>query len=143
MTESKAGGIGPAPAPDSPLRASVAASCEAAAKAWEQVQPSVALDATWQILRDANEYFQRMEPWKLPEGEEVNAVLGDTLECLRIATILASPAIPDAAAVAWQRIGMTGNPADQRLPEAAEWGGYSGGAQVVRGDPLFPRIDSD
>ncbi len=143
VVESKAGGIGPAASPDSPLRESTAAAYEAASKAWEQVQPSVALDATWQILRDANEYFQRMEPWKLPEGNEVNAVLGDTLECLRIATILASPAIPDAAAVAWQRIGMTGNPADQRLPEAAEWGGYGGGTQVIRGDPLFPRISSD
>ena len=143
VVESKAGGIGPAASPDSPLRESTAAAYEAASKAWEQVQPSVALDATWQILRDANEYFQRMEPWKLPEGNEVNAVLGDTLECLRIATILVSPAIPDAAAVAWQRIGMTGNPADQRLPEAAEWGGYGGGTQVIRGDPLFPRISSD
>lgn len=143
VVESKAGGIGPAPASDSPLRESVDAAYEATAAAWEQVQPSVALDATWQILRDANEYFQRMEPWKLPEGDEVNAVLGDTLECLRIATVLASPAIPDAAAVAWQRIGMSGNPADQRLPAAAEWGGYEGGAQVVRGDPLFPRISTD
>lgn len=143
VVESKAGGIGPAPASDSPLRESVAAAYEATATAWEQVQPSVALDATWQILRDANEYFQRMEPWKLPEGDEVNAVLGDTLECLRIATVLASPAIPDSAAVAWQRIGMSGGPADQRLPAAAEWGGYEGGAKVLRGDPLFPRIATD
>ena len=53
--------------------------------------------------------------------------------------ILASPAIPAAAAEAWRRIGLPGRPEDQRLPEAAAWGGYPGGLPVAKGDPLFPR----
>ena len=67
-------------------------------------------------------------------------MLGDALEALRIVAILASPAIPTAAAEAWRRIGLPGAPDDQRLPEAAAWGGYPGGLPVEKGDPLFPRI---
>ena len=34
---------------------------------------------------------------------------------------------------------MPGQVSDQRLPDAAAWGGYPGGSSVVKGDPLFPR----
>jgi methionyl-tRNA synthetase len=69
----------------------------------------------------------------------VDAVLGDALEAVRIVCLLAWPAIPNAATEAWRRLGLPGGPADQRLPEAAEWGGYPGGLAVEKGPPLFPR----
>ena len=70
----------------------------------------------------------------------VDAVLGDALEALRIVALLASPAIPTTAQTIWRRIGLPGAPEDQRLPEAAAWGGYPGGLPVDKGAPLFPRI---
>ena len=73
-------------------------------------------------------------------GPEVEAVLGDALEALRIVSVLASPAIPGACHEAWRRIGLPGSPSDQRLPEAATWGGYPGGLPVTKGAPLFPRL---
>ena len=36
-----------------------------------------------------------------------------------------------------------GQVADQRLPQAAAWGGYAGGQPVVKGDPLFPRLSTE
>jgi len=66
--------------------------------------------------------------------------MGDALEALRIVAILASPAVPETAQAIWDRIGMTGKVIDQRLPEAATWGQYAAGAEVVKGDALFPRI---
>ena len=74
---------------------------------------------------------------KIPAA--VDAVMGDALEALRIVAILSSPAVPTAAQAVWERIGMPGAVADQRLPEAAAWGGYPGGLPVEKGDPLFPR----
>jgi len=136
----KCGGIGPAPRPDSALAPIVAASYKEAAAAWQRVQASVALDATWRIVRDTNEFLAEHEPWKLDEGDEVNGVMGDAIEALRIATVLAWPSIPEASEEAWRRLGMSGTVAEQRLPEAAEWGGYPGGLVVTVGDPLFPRI---
>jgi methionyl-tRNA synthetase len=56
--------------------------------------------------------------------------------------VLASPALTRAPAEIWRRIGLTGSPADARLPEAARWGGYPGGLAVDRGAPLFPRLSS-
>ena len=66
-------------------------------------------------------------------------MLGDALEVLRIVALLVSPAMPATASEIWRRIGLTGAPSDERLPEAAAWGGYPGGLRVERGDPLFPR----
>ena len=65
--------------------------------------------------------------------------MGDALEALRIVTILASPALPTTCQTVWERIGMAGEVLAQRLPDAAQWGGYAGGATVVKGDSLFPR----
>jgi methionyl-tRNA synthetase len=134
------GGIGPAPRPDSPLAAVAAESYAATAAAWADVAPSRALEATWQLIAATNSHLESNEPWKMSPGPEVDAVMGDALEAVRIVSILASPAIPRAAQEAWRRIGLAGAPEDQRLPEAAAWGGYPGGLEVAKGQPLFPRI---
>ncbi len=137
------GGVGPAPSPDSAL-AEVAASVYATAAAcWDRVAPSEALEATWRLVRDTNAALEAAQPWKSEPGPDVDAVLGDALEALRIVAVLASPAMPAAAEEVWRRLGLTaavGPIAGQRLPDAAAWGGYPGGLPVEKGKPLFPRI---
>jgi methionyl-tRNA synthetase len=72
----KCDGIGPKPDPDSAL-ASVAAEVYATTEAaWNEVQPSRALDATWQLIREANAHLELNEPWKLDPGPALDAVLG-------------------------------------------------------------------
>jgi len=137
------GGVGPAPRADSPLAAIAAGVYADAAAGWDAVQPSVALEATWRLLREANAYLETNEPWKAEPGPEVDAVLGDALEVLRIVAVLASPAIPSTSAEIWRRIGLPGGPTDAPLPGAASWGGYPGGLPVEKGAPLFPRIKVD
>jgi methionyl-tRNA synthetase len=136
----KCDGIGPAPSPDSPLAALAAQAYADTAKAWAEVHPSIALEATWRLIRDANAHLENNEPWKLEPGPEVDAVMGDALEVLRIVAILASPAMPATTDEVWRRIGLEGTPREQRLPAAATWGQYPGGVPVEKGDPLFPRI---
>ena len=142
VVDKKCGGIGPAPRADSPLRAVADDVYAATADAWDRVQPSVALDATWRLIRETNALLEATEPWKAEPGSEVDGVLGDALEALRIVAILASPATPDASAAIWRRIGLDGIPQEQRLPAAAAWGGYPGGLPVEKGQPLFPRISA-
>jgi methionyl-tRNA synthetase len=136
----KCGGVGPAPRADSPLAAVAADAYADTARAWDAVQPSVALESTWRLVRETNAHLEANEPWKAEPGAEVDAVLGDALEALRIVSILASPAIPEATAELWKRLGLPGAPTDQRLPEAAAWGQYPGGLPVDKGDSLFPRF---
>jgi methionyl-tRNA synthetase len=140
VVDKKAGGVGPAPQPDSPLAPVAAKAYDEAAEAWGRVAPSVALDATWRLIRETNAHLEANEPWRADPGPEVDAVLGDALEALRIIAVLASPAVPHAAGEIWRRIGLEGHPEDQRLPEAAEWGRYPGGLAVEKGESLFPRI---
>jgi methionyl-tRNA synthetase len=136
----KCDGVGPAPRPDSPLAEVAAQAYADTAAAWERVQPSQALDATWRLIRETNAHLEANEPWKADPGPQVDAVLGDALEALRIVTILASPAVPNTTAEIWRRLGLDGRPEDQRLPDAAAWGQYPGGLPVEKGDPLFPRL---
>ena len=135
----KCGGIGPAPRLDSPLAALAADSYAAAAEAWDRPAPNDALDAVWRLIRETNGYLEDNEPWKSEPGPEVDAVMGDALEALRIVAVLASPAMPAACDELWRRLGLKGAPRDQRLPQGAAWGGYPGGLPVTKGDALFPR----
>jgi methionyl-tRNA synthetase len=139
VVEKKCGGIGPAPSPDSPLAAVAADVYADAARAWADLQAASALEATWRLIREANAYLEANEPWKAEPGAAVDTVLGDALEVLRIVAVLASPALPTKCTEVWRRIGLSGSPAEQRLPEAAAWGGYPGGLPVEKGSPLFPR----
>ena len=135
----KCGGVGPAPRPDSPLAELARESYDAAAAAWARTAPSDALDAVWRLIRETNAFLEANEPWKAEPGPEVDAVMGDALEALRIVAVLASPAMPRVCDELWQRIGLSGSPSSSRLPEAAAWGGYPGGVSVTKGEPLFPR----
>jgi methionyl-tRNA synthetase len=136
----KCDGIGPAPRPDSPLAPIAAEVVEATTAAWEAVQPSEALDATWRLIREANALLEATEPWKADPGPDVDGVLGDALEVLRIVAVLASPALTRAPAEIWRRIGLTDDISQARVPETVAWGGYPGGLPVEKGAPLFPRL---
>ncbi|HWH34711.1 MAG TPA: methionine--tRNA ligase, partial [Acidimicrobiales bacterium] len=114
LVGSKCGGIGPAPVADSPLAAVAERVYATAAAAWDRLSPSDALEATWQLIREANAHLEDNEPWKSEPGPEVDAVLGAGVEALRIVAILASPAMPAATGEVWRRLGLPGSPEDQR-----------------------------
>ncbi len=141
VVHKKCGGVGTAPNPDSPLAEVAAEAYTATAQGWENITPSIALEATWKLIRQTNAYLEQHEPWKMEEGSaEVHQVMGDALEVLRIAAVLTSPALTSSSQKIWSAIGLDGEVADQRLPAAAGWGGYPAGLDVRKGDPLFPRL---
>jgi methionyl-tRNA synthetase len=139
VVHSKCGGVGPACDTASALAEPSAAVLESASAAWARWAPHEALEETWHLIGAANARLEEAEPWKMDPGPEVDAVLGDALEVLRIVAVLASPAMPATAAEVWRRIGLDGDPGAAHLPADAAWGGYRGGTPVVKGDPLFPR----
>jgi methionyl-tRNA synthetase len=139
VVQSKCGGIGPRPQTESALRPVVADVVKATVDAWDRLAPSEALEATWRLIHQTNAHLEANQPWKADPGPEVEAVLGDALEAVRIVCILVWPAVPRATAEAWRRLGLTGSPGEQGLPAAAEWGAYPGGLPVEKGAPIFPR----
>jgi methionyl-tRNA synthetase len=147
---SKCDGVGPAPTQaegdddEYPRLASVAAEvCGWARDAWDRWAPNEALEAPLRLVRETNSELEAREPWKMAPGPEVEAVLGDALEVLRIVAILVAPAMPAAADEIWRRIGLTGSPGAPGVAAIEtgelEWGRYPGGLTVEHGDPLFPR----
>jgi methionyl-tRNA synthetase len=139
---SKCDGVGPAPQDDSPLRQSAELAISAAASAWEAFAPQRTLEATWELIGATNAYLEVHAPWKLAPGAALDAIMGDALEAIRLVAILVSPAMPGVAQEIWRRIGLAGSPVAAPFSTFAVWGQYPGGASVVKGDPLFPRITS-
>ena len=137
----KCDGIGPAPAPDTPLAAVAAEAYAETAAGWDAIAPSIALEATWRLIGAANAHLEANEPWKMEPGPELDAVMGDALEVLRLVAVLATPAIPDTCQTVWaahrpERIRRRSAPARGRGRGAAT----RAGSPSRRALPLFPRM---
>ncbi len=142
VVEKKCGGVGPASSSDSPLAEIAATAVAETSQAWAAVQPSKALEATWKLIGATNSYLEDNEPWKMEPGDAVNTVMGNALEALRIVAILANPALPTTTQEIWSRIGLAGKITDLRIGKDTQWGQYTGGTTVVKGQPLFPRLSA-
>jgi methionyl-tRNA synthetase len=142
VVTSKCAGIGPTPQADSALKDAACGAIDAAAQAWDQFAPQRALEATFELVSATNVYLEAHAPWKMQPGADVDTVMGDALEAIRLVAILVSPAMPGVAQEIWRRIGLSGAPDETIFTDVAVWGQYPGGP-VEKGEPLFPRIKSD
>jgi methionyl-tRNA synthetase len=137
---SKCEGVAPNPYLNSTLRQSAETAIREASEGWNRFSPQAGLEATWGLIGDTNAYLETHAPWKMEPGEEVEVVLGDALEAIRIVAVLISPAMPSVAQEIWQRIGLEGQVAGELFAARASWGQFQGGHQIEKGTPLFPRI---
>jgi methionyl-tRNA synthetase len=103
-----------------------------------------ALGEIWRLLGVANKYIDEEAPWRAikTDRERAGTVLYNTLEAVRIATILLSPWLPTATQRAWEQLGIGAPLGSQRLGDAQRWGALPAGTRVRPGAPIFPRIDS-
>jgi methionyl-tRNA synthetase len=134
----KCGGTCPEPPEDGRLAEAAAEVAPAAARAWSQLQPAVALKTTWRLLREADALLDYTEPWRLEPGHAVDEVLGACAEALRLASLLAYPAIPGSASEIWRRLGLSADLSRCSLDPDGRWAGASCG-RIIAGPPLFPR----
>ncbi|MBA3551317.1 MAG: methionine--tRNA ligase [Actinobacteria bacterium] len=99
-----------------------------------------------EFVREANRYLVEVAPWALAKDasrrRELEAVLYEALEGLRLIALLAFPIMPEAAGRLWEQLGIDDRLEDERLPEAGRWGRLQPGTKVRRGDSLFPRLES-
>ncbi len=118
-----------------------------------------ALAAVWQLLGAANRYLDREAPWSLHrEGrrDRAGSVLVNTLEALRVATVLLEPVLPSATLKVWTQLGYPefeqrarqvrerGEPyrgTGLRLEDARRWRWLRPGTRVRPGAPIFPRVE--
>jgi methionyl-tRNA synthetase len=139
----KCNGVAPAPEVDSALRAPAELAILESAKAWNGFAPQSALEATWNLIGATNAYLEQFAPWKMEPGADLEAVMGNALEAIRLVAILASPAMPKVCEEIWRRIGLRGTPTDEVFSSSTTWGRYRSDATIEKGTPLFPRMKSD
>jgi methionyl-tRNA synthetase len=113
---------------------------------FDQFQFSRALESAWALVAAVDKYIVENEPWSLGEKLEddgararLATVLYTSAEALRIATALAYPVIPDAAAKIWSQMGL-GDIKKLPLSELA-WGQLPLGTKLGEVLPVFPRAD--
>jgi methionyl-tRNA synthetase len=103
--------------------------------------------AAFQVVDAANEYIASVEPWVTARdparAAELDRQLYDVSEAVRIAALLLSPVMPSSCREVLARVGAPVG-FELNLDRDAVWTTPPGAVrQVVKGDPLWPRLDPD
>ncbi len=105
---------------------------------------SGAMDAIWEVLHRANKYIDECEPWALAKDESkrtrLSGVLYNLVETIRRVAVLLQAFMPGTAAKILTSLGIK----DGELSGFAslkKWGAMPAGGNVVKGEPLFARLD--
>src|SRR6204780_5242393 len=112
---------------------------------FDQFQFSRALETAWALVAAVDKYIVENEPWALGEKQDEDSrsrlatVLYTAAEALRIATALAYPVVPDAAAKIWLQLGL-GDIKKVDL-NTLTWGQLQLGTRLGEIAPVFPRAD--
>lgn len=104
-----------------------------------------ALEAIWELLAAGNKFADQREPWALFKADkqvELDAVLYDLADCLRVVTLMIAPFMPVVAEEMWQRLGLAAAGVKMEWKDA-EAGKLPAGVKVAAGQPLFPRVEID
>ncbi len=105
-------------------------------------QYNLALDEIWAIVRRANKYIDEKMPWALAKDEskkdELDTVMRNLAECLRIVSILIIPYMHTTSDRMREQLGI----ADIEGVWADAFEFYKmDGVTVHKGEALFPRLD--
>jgi methionyl-tRNA synthetase len=109
--------------------------------AWDGMNPSGALQATWSLVREANAHIERSKPWALAKDpakrDELLDMLAVCCETLRWAALTIAPAMPAAAAEILRQLGREADAGG--WPKLWAWPGGT----LAQPVPVFPRIDAE
>jgi methionyl-tRNA synthetase len=97
-------------------------------------------------VTDVDGFIGRHEPWRLEKNPdkrmELNAVLYDAAECLRILSFYIYPFMPSTAKNIGEQLGINVDFDSPLLSQEIKWGGLQSGTKIRKGSALFPRIES-
>lgn len=104
-----------------------------------------ALSEIWRLVAWANHHIDVSAPWVLARdparGSELDAVLYQCAEVLRLLSRLLGPYLPTAARELARRLGTDPDSGDWAT--ALAWGGLPEGGRLEVGPALFPRLDKE
>lgn len=114
-------------------------------EAMDRLQFNEALEEVWKLIRRSNKYVDETMPWALAKDEskkaELDTVLYNLAESLRIATVMISPILHVSAGKIFEQLGVAQE--FQTFESAKTFGLLPVGTKVHKGEILFPRLDID
>jgi methionyl-tRNA synthetase len=109
------------------------------------------LERIWELVAATDGYLTRTAPWKLIKQQgpalgptpELDEILYNAVEAIRIITALVQPVIPDAAKSVWQQLGL--GEIEKLDSTSIQWGQWKLGAELGPRieNSLFPRAEKD
>jgi len=104
-----------------------------------------ALQATWVFIGRMNKYIDVMAPWELAKKassrKQLEAVIYNLLEGLRVVAGLIYPVMPISAGTMQKHLGLDADAAFYALDKLKTWRTIPPGTQLLKTISLFPRID--
>jgi len=113
--------------------------------AMEKFEFHKALIAVWEFISRMNKYVDITAPWELAKKKssrkQLEAVIYNLLEGLRVISGLIYPVMPDTSANMQKHLGMNPDESYYRLEILKKWGTIKSGIKLPKSVTLFPRVD--
>jgi methionyl-tRNA synthetase len=113
-------------------------------KSMERFELSEASKTALDLVRKVDLFVNSTEPFKVAKDParraELATILYQSLEAIRIASLLLWPLIPNKIEELWRAMGLSIDPNDGQLAALAKWGGLASGTKVQK-VALFPRVE--
>jgi methionyl-tRNA synthetase len=104
-----------------------------------------ALMAIWEFIGHLNKYIDVTAPWELAKKEssrkQLEALIYNLLEGLRIISGLIYPIMPDTAKLMQRHLGLDPEAPFYLLDQLRTWNTIPSGTKLLKSIALFPRID--
>ena len=137
----RGGSLAAVPTPDGEIAAILEPLAADVADRLDRYDVTGALERIWEVVRGLNRHVEVTAPWQLAKDEarsgELDRVLYDLADGLRVVAIALSAYIPDTSARILEAL---------RQPASVDWAGAAYGltrevSGIEAADPLFPRLE--
>jgi methionyl-tRNA synthetase len=112
-------------------------------KSMDKMAITEAIKTVWNLIASANKYIDTTAPWILAKdpakADRLHLVMYNLAEALRIIAILIEPYVPSTSPKIMFQLGQPLK--KQNYLADCKWGGIQDGSKVIKGEPLFPRIE--
>ena len=105
---------------------------------------SRALERLWELVSTVDEYLVLEKPWTLAADStkktDLDRVLYDAADALRLIATLAYPVVPEASQRIWAQLGQTDPLSEQRIDGLERWQ-LKPGTKIGKPEAVFPRVE--
>lgn len=130
---------------DESLKEQAVASAKDFEAQMDALQFHEALESVWKLVRRTNKYIDETMPWALAKDEakkeELNTVLYNLCEAIRIIATLINPIMNTTANRIYDQLGIAGQEDITNWESVKSFGLIKVGTKVHKGEALFPRLD--